>query len=204
MTHILQDLRFAMRQLRKSPGFTVMAVVTLALGIGSTTAVFSLVDTVLLHPLPFREPDRLMALDTLSEPRGGKGPATLPQDTSYPNFFDWRERAKSFESLASWGGSSFTLGSSQGAARRIDGTTVSADFFHVLGVEPELGRVFTRAEEQPGNRSVVISHSLWQTEFGLSAGVLGRAIHLNDETYTVVGVMPGLFSFRMRRMCRCG
>ena len=193
--NLVQDLRFAMRQLRRSPGFTAMAVMTLALGIGAATAVFSLVDTVLLHPLPFRAPDRLVALDTLSEPRGCTGAPTLPQDTSYPNFFDWREQAKSFESMASWGGNSFTLGSTQGAARRIDGTTVSADFFHVLGVQPELGRAFTRAEEQPGNRSVMISHGLWQTEFGSSAAVIGRALHLNDEIYTVVGVLPASFQF---------
>ncbi len=193
--NLLQDVRFAMRQLRKDAGFTVMAVATLALGIGATTAVFSLVDTVLLHPLPFRAPDKLVALDTLSEPRGGKDAATLSQNTSYPNFFDWREQAKSFESIASWQGSTFTLGSSQGAARRVDGMTVSADFFRVLGVQPTVGRAFTRSEEEAGNRSVLVSHALWQTEFGSSAAALGRAIHLNDETYTVVGVLPAGFQF---------
>ena len=110
MQTILQDLRYALRQFRKNPGFTLMAVTTLALGIGATTAVFSLVDTVLLHPLSFAQPERLVALNTLAQERAGNGPANVPSDTSYPNFFDWRDRAHSFQSMASYQGQSFTLG----------------------------------------------------------------------------------------------
>jgi len=189
------DLRFALRQLRKSMGFTVMATLTLALGIGSATAVFSLVDAVLLRPLPFAQPKRLVVLDTLSQPRDGGGPPTLPNDTSYPNFFDWRERAKSFESMASWEGASFTLSTGDAPAKRVDGMMVSADFFGVLGVAPVLGRGFLQAEEQAGNRSVIVSHGLWQSALGASAAAVGKTIQLSDETYTVIGVMPASFAF---------
>jgi predicted permease len=195
MHAIPQDLRFAIRQLRKSPGFALTAILTLALGIGATTAVFSLVDTVLLHPLPFPQPDRLVALNTLERPHGSNGPATLPSDTSYPNFFDWRDRTHTLQSIASYEGQSFTLGLPNNPARRIDGMTVSADFFHVLGIDPALGRSFTRSEEQAGNRSVIISQSLWQTAFNANPGVIGQALHLSEETYTVVGVLPASFQF---------
>ncbi len=193
--NIVQDLRFAFRQLRKSLGFTVMGVLTLGIGVGAATAVFSLVDTVLLHPLAFREPERIMALDTLSEGRGsGSGPA-VPNDTSYPNFYDWRNQAHSFEAMACWQGSNFTLGKGNGPAQRIDGTVVSADFFQVLGARPALGRAFNRAEEQAGNRSVILSNSLWRSAMGASPEAIGKTIQLSDESYTVVGVMPASFRF---------
>jgi predicted permease len=191
-----QDIRFALRQLRKSLGFTVMATATLALGIGAATAVFSLVDAVLLKPLPFPQPERIVALDTLERERGSaSGPATLPNDTSYPNFFDWRDRAKSFESMAAYNGGGFTYESGSGPARRLRGMNVTADFFSVLGVSPALGRGFTRAEEQAGNRSVVISQGLWQSALSGNRNVLGESIRLNDESYTVIGVMPKEFQF---------
>ena len=196
MFSFTHDIRFALRQLRKSMGFTVMATLTLGLGIGSATAVFSLVDAVLLRPLPFPQPERIVAVDTLSQGHSAKGgPATLPNDTSYPNFSDWRARAKSFSSMASWQGNSLTLGAGVGPAQRIDGTVVSADFFRVLGVHPALGRDFVRSEEQAGNRSVIISHGLWRSSFNQSEAALGKTIQLSDETYTIVGVMPQTFSF---------
>ena len=196
MFNLAQDIRFALRQLRKSMGFTAMATLTLALGIGAATAVFSLVDAVLLRPLPFPHPERIVALDTLSQALSGRGgPATMPSATSYPNFADWQARAKSFESMASWQGNSFTVGAPSGAAKRIDGMAVSSDFFRVLGVKPALGREFLRAEELAGNRSVILSHALWQTAFHSSADVLGKTLQLSDETYTVVGVMPAAFQF---------
>ncbi len=195
MTNLYQDLHYALRQLRKSPGFTLMATLTLALGIGAATAVFSLVDTVLLHPLPFPEPDRIVALNTLARAQGTTGPATVPSDTSYPNFLDWRTRARSFDSLASLAGGSFTIGAANTPARRVDGLTVSSDFFRVLGVPPALGRSFTRAEESAGNRSVIVSHRLWQSLFDQSPLLSGQTIHINDEAYSVVGVMPISFTF---------
>jgi putative ABC transport system permease protein len=195
MQNILQDIRYALRQIRKNPGFTATAVVTLALGIGATTAVFSLVDTVLLHPLPYAQPERLVALNTLAQVRGAEGSATIPSDTSYPNFFDWRIDAHSFTSMASYQGNSFTLGLSNAPARRVDGMAVSADFFRVLGIAPLMGRSFTRAEEQAGSRSVIISQGLWQSAFNANPAVIGQALHLSDETYTVIGVMPASFQF---------
>ncbi len=196
MFTVWQDVRFAARQLRKSMGFTVMATLTLALGIGAATAVFSLVDAVLLRPLNFPQPERIVALDTLERERGvTSGPATLPSDTSYPNFFDWRDRAKSFDAMASYQGVSFNLAMGGGPARWLGGMNVSAEFFRVLAVTPALGRGFTRAEEQAGNRSVIISQSLWQSAFHSDPGVLGRSVRLNDESYYVVGVLPAGFQF---------
>ena len=195
MYNVAQDIRFALRQLRKSLGFTVMATLTLALGIGAATAVFSLVDAVLLRPLPFPQPERLVVLQTLSKSRSGEGPAMVPNDTSYPNFFDWRDRARSFESLASYTATSLTVGVSNGPAQRVDGMTVSSDFFRVLGVNPAIGRSFLRTEEQAGNRSVILSHGLWQSALGANPAAIGQTIQLNDETYTVVGVMPAEFQF---------
>jgi predicted permease len=195
MYTILKDLRFALRQLRKNLGFTVMATATLALGIGAATAVFSLVDAVLLQPLPFPQPDRIVALGTLEKATAGSSAATVPNDTSYPNFFDWRSRAHSFESIASHETDSFTLATGNAPAQRIDGMVVSSDFFHVLGVGPALGRTFLRSEEQAGNRSVIISHSLWQTAFNASPSAIGQTLHLSDESYTVVGVMAASFQF---------
>ena len=200
--HLLSDVRHTLRQLRRAPAFTLTTVLILGLGIGATTAVFSLVDTVLLRPLPFPEPERIVALDTLTRPRGevsrageAAARATIPIDTSYPNFADWRERARSFAALASWQGNSFTLGSTSSPARRIDGLVISADFFNVLGVHPSLGRDFLRAEEQAGHRSVILSHALWQSALAGVANPVGHTIQLSDETFTVVGVMPSAFRF---------
>ena len=193
MFTVMQDVRFAFRQLRKSIGFTLMATLTLALGIGAATAVFSLVDAVLLRPLNFPRPERIVALDSLRQTSGGG--AVMPNDVSYPNFFDWRDKAKSFRSMASWQGQSFTLSSSNGQAQRIDGMAVSAEFFRVLGVGPALGREFARDEERAGNRSVIVSHGLWQSALNGDAGAIGKTIQLSDETYTVVGVMPSSFEF---------
>ena len=192
-----QDLRFAFRQLRKRLSFTVMVVATLALGIGAATAVFSLVDNILLHPLPFAQPARIVALQSIKTPRAGTPTVTavLGSNISYPNFFDWRERARSFQYLASWQAQSFTLTPSHAPARRMDGLAVSSDFFRVLGVAPTLGRDFIRSEEQAGTRSALISHALWQSELDSSPAAIGRTIQLSDETYTVVGVLPTGFAF---------
>lgn len=194
----LQDLRFALRQLRRSPGFTLTAVLTLALGIAAATAVFTLVDTVLLRPLPFPQPERIIELDTLSQPRGGpsNAPATIPDDTSYPDFFDWRSRARSFSNLASWQTQGFTLGAAANSpARRIDGMALSSGFFSTLGITPAFGRDFLRSEEAAGNRSVILSHALWTTALHGNPNPIGQTIALSDEPYTVVGVLPASFHF---------
>ena len=195
MQNFVNDLRFALRQLRRTPGFTILAVATLAIGIGSATAVFSLVDTVLLRPLPFAQPRQLVALDTLEKPGEGDGPATVPSETSYPNFFDWRDRVRSFDAIASWQGNSFTIGASNTPARRVDGMVVSADFFRLLGVRPSLGDSFNRSEEKAGDRSAILSDALWQSNFNGDPKVIGQTLRLSEETYTVVGVLPKSFQF---------
>jgi putative ABC transport system permease protein len=194
MFTVMQDIRFALRQLRKSLGFTLMATLTLALGTGSATAVFSLVDAVLLRPLAFPQPDRIVSVGTLMQGKDG-GVATLPNDTSYLNFFDWRGQAKSFAAMASLQGQNFTLEPSQGRAQRIDGMAVSADFFRVLGVNPAMGRSFVRSEEQAGNRSAIVSDGLWRSALNADPAAIGKTIRLSDETYTVIGVMPASFQF---------
>jgi len=186
-------LRHAVRQFRRTPGFTLLTVSTLGISIGAATAVFSLVNTVLLRPLPFAQPERLVAIDTLSKPDKGNGPAVIPNDTSYPNFFDWRERAHAFDAMASWWLTNLTVGASP--VRRVDGLVVSSDFFPLLGVHPALGRAFTRSEENAGNRSVILSDALWQSAFSRDPAVLGKTIQFNEETYSVVGVLPGSFQF---------
>jgi hypothetical protein len=143
---MLKDVRYALRQLRRTPGFAVMVVATLALGIGATTVVFSIVDAVLLRPLPFPHADRLVEISNLETVPGG---ATKVNETSYPNFFDWREQSKSFSSMASYKANGYSLASAgAGTAERLNGVMVSADFFSTIGVQPMLGRGFKRDEEQ--------------------------------------------------------
>src|SRR5262249_11282377 len=150
------DASFAMRQLRRSPGFAVSAIITLALGIGATTAIFSLVDGILLRPLPFPKADRLVAIDTLEFSPGV--PPTNPAaadylGTSYPDFFDWQRQNHTFESLASYNNITRLFSRNDGVgARVLVGGRVSANFFPTIGVAPALGRNFTIEEEQPGHR----------------------------------------------------
>lgn len=190
MTTLLQDLRFGFRMLRKSPAFTVIALLTLALGIGANTAIFSIVDAVLLKPLPFPESDRLMFMTSASEKQG----VTRNFATSYADFLDWRSTAKSFTAMASYRQDSFTLAGLD-QPLHVSGETVSGDFFSILGTNPLLGRGFTRDEEKPGTRVVVLSYDLWQSAFHGDRSIVGRAITLYKESYTVVGVMPAGFAF---------
>ncbi len=197
MLAIWHDLRYALRQLRNSLGFACTAALTLGLGVGAATAVFSLVDTVLLRPLPFPQPERIVALDTLARAQGSTGAATVPSDTSYPNFFDWRARARSFDALACWSGGSVTIDTAgdKAPARRVDNLAVSSDFFPVLGVSPAFGRNFTRQEEAAGQRSLILGYDLALSLFGRAAEAVGQTVHVNDEGYTVVGVLPSGFAF---------
>ncbi len=193
MMMLVHNLRFTLRQLRRAPGFALTTILTLALGIGATTVVYSIVDAVLLRPLPFPHPSQLVELESLENMPGG---VTRVNDTSYPNFFDWRAQAKSFESMASYNAGGFSLAGVAGSpARHVTGVKVSSDFFSTIGVQPFLGRGFRREEEQAGNRSVVLSGELWRQEFGAAANAVGKSIRLNDEDYTVVGVMPDGFQF---------
>jgi putative ABC transport system permease protein len=192
---LLQDLRYGLRTLRKSPSFTIVAIITLALGIGANTAIFSVVNAVLLRPLPYVEPERLVAI--------GKTDARMPESDacSYPDFFDWRERNQSLDSMASYHSVTFTM-TGNGAPTHLSGQVVSAELFDVLKARPYLGRVFTRADEKVGGdaavRAAVISYGLWQKRFGADPNVVGRAVTLDRKLFQVVGVMKPGFQFPIR------
>src|SRR5438105_5033760 len=179
-----QDLRFALRSLRREPAFTAIAVITLALGIGANTAIFSVINAVMLTPLPYREPHRLVML---WETRPGSDRPLV----SYPNFKDWRQRQRGFEDIAvytPW--ASFNM-TGRGDAERVDGALVSGNYLQLLGVRPALGRLLTPADDSPGAaRVALLDNGFFQSRFGGDRSVLGRTLVLDDEAYTVVGVLP--------------
>jgi hypothetical protein len=185
-----RDMHHGLRLMRRAPGFTAVAVVTLALAIGANTAVFSLVNAVLLRPLPFPEPSRLVVV-TESVP--ALGFPVLP--FGVPDYEDYARRQRSFESVALYQNARYELGGG-GEAERVDAARVSASLFRVLGVAPRLGRTFTEEEDRPGTAVVVISHGLWQRRFGGSPGALGATLLLDREPRTIVGIMPAGFRFR--------
>ena len=199
LSTVLQDVTFAVRQFRRSPGFAVTAVLTLALGVGATTAIFSLIDGILLRPLPFPHADQLIAIDTLEFPPGiaaADVAAASGIGSSYPNFFDWQRQSHSFESLASYDiiDRLFSRANGEGA-RVLEGSRVSENLFSLLGVAPALGRNFTADEELPGHRVAILSHELWVSDFGSSPNALGQTVKISDEPYTIIGVMPASFHF---------
>jgi putative ABC transport system permease protein len=185
---LVKDIRHACRRLRKSRRFTVSAALTLALGIGATTAVFAVLDTVVLRPLPYAEPDRLMAFRSFD--RRSAQPAAL----SYPTFFDFRAENRVFDRLVSYRDTAFTLTDSQPAIQAV-GAIVSWDLFPLLGIQPERGRGFRPEEERPGTHVAVLSHALWTNRFGGDERILGKAIPINGAPFTVVGVAPAGFQF---------
>ncbi|HJR64390.1 MAG TPA: ABC transporter permease [Gemmatimonadaceae bacterium] len=189
---LTQDVRFAARTLIKQRAFTLAIVLTLALGIGATTAIFSVVDGVLLRPLPYPNHDRLVLAWSTAR-LGGERQVDLPFPPA--NFTDLRERSRSFEALAAFRSWGFTLGDGEGT-ELLQGARVSAELFAVLGVRPMLGRGLVAADDQPGAaRVVLVGHALWRRQFGSDPGVIGRQITLNGERVTVVGVMPPGFQF---------
>ncbi len=184
---IWQDLRYSARSLLKNPGFTVLVVATLALGIGANTALFSLVNGVLLNPLPYPQPDQLVTLHQ-SKPNFETG--AIP----YPNFQDMQRQNQTFSSMAISRGFGFSLVGT-GEAERVSGRLISADFFTVLGVKAALGRTFAPGEDESGAGPVVlISAALWQRKFGTAQDVLGKSLTLDDKNYSIVGVIPANFS----------
>ncbi len=185
-----QDFRYAVRQLMRSPGFAVAAIVTLALGIGATAAIFSLVNTVLLRPLPFPEQDRLMWLAMQDHSL----PGVAPESLSYPDYFDWRAQNHTFSGMASYVGGGITL-ELKGESQRLEMQTVSSSFFEVLGVAPMLGRDFLPEDETAGHRAVMLSYSLWRSKFGEARNIAGQSITMDGRSYTVAGVMPKGFQF---------
>jgi putative ABC transport system permease protein len=192
MGTLFQDVRYGSRMLAKNPGFTAVAILTLALGIGANTAIFSVVNAVLLRPLPFAAPDRLVRVVSV------RMPANAPDNASYPDFLDWRARNHVFESMAVFRTGDFTL-TRQGDAVQLAGAAVSADLFRLLGVRPSSGRAFLPEEDKPGaadgGDAVILSHRLWQERFGTDRNVVGRTIDLDNKNFTVVGVMPAGFQF---------
>ncbi|MEK6322863.1 MAG: ABC transporter permease [Acidobacteriota bacterium] len=185
---MFQDLRYGVRMLLKQPGFTLIAVLTLALGIGANTAIFSVVNALLLRPLPYVESERLVLLSERS--REGER-----LDVAYPNFADWRARAQSFVGMAAAYTSNFNLTGVEKAAR-LEGCVSNWNFFHLLGIHPQLGRLFTEEDDRYGAaRMMMISHELWQTRFGAEANVIGQSIVLNGDSYTVIGVLPPGFEY---------
>lgn len=187
----LKDLRFAFRMLRKNPGFTAVAVLTLALGIGANTAIFSIVDAVLLRPLPFKDPERLVTVWERNPEHGYDA-----NTAAAANFDDWKAQNQSFEQMASFKRASkmdLTLGDE---TERVTGVAVTANLFPLLGTNPMRGRGFTSEEETPGRADVVVlSHRLWQRRFAGDPAVLGKTVSLDGRSYTVVGIMPGGFCF---------
>ncbi|MBO0858441.1 MAG: ABC transporter permease [Chloracidobacterium sp.] len=189
---MFQDLRFGLRMLLKNPGFTLIAVLTLALGVGMNTAIFSVVNAVLLRALPYPQAERIVVL-------WGKNESLKLNQTefpaSYPDFVDWRERSRSFTELAAMLPGSFNL-SGGGEAERVGGAAVSNDFFNALGVGAALGRAFDAEEEKVGAEPVVmLSHSLWSRRFGADPQIIGRTVTLDSKRYRIVGVMPARFAF---------
>lgn len=188
MTTLLQDLRYSVRLLRKSPGFAAIAVLTLALAIGANTALFSVVDGVLLNPLPYPQSDQLMAV--YGNTRGFN-----PGPVSYPNFLDWQRQNKTFSSMAIYRGEDYNFTTSS-EGERVSGLMISAGFFSTLGVKPVLGRTFGPDDDQVGAAPVVIlSGGLWKRKFGSSPEIIGKSLTLNGTSYAVVGVVPSGFMF---------
>jgi putative ABC transport system permease protein len=186
-----QDLGFGLRMMRRNPGFTFVAVVALALGVGANTAIFSVVNTVLLRPLPFKDPSRLVVLWEDNTKQG------FPRNSVSPaNFADYRDQNQVFQGMAAFTPRSFNL-TGEGEPERIDGLRVSANLLTLLGVTPQLGRPFTGEEDRPGAaRAVILGDRLWRRRFGSDPSVVGKTVTLDGNGYTVVGVMPPGFQFR--------
>ena len=193
METLWQDVRYGWRMLRAKPGFTAVAVTALALGIGANSAIFSVVNAVLLRPLPYPEPGQL-AMVWLDNRRQG----VRDDITSYPNFSDWRDQNQVFQGMAGVADWRMSL-TGAGEPEELHGASVSANFFALMGVNPAAGRGFTAEEEEPGREQVVVlGHGLWQRRFGGEPGVVGRDLILSGRSYQVVGVMPQGFQFPAR------
>ena len=192
MGTLIQDLRYGLRMLARNPGFTAVAIITLALGIGANAAIFSVVNAVLLRPLPFLAPDQLVRVESI------RLPANAPDNASYPDFLDWRARNHVFEGMAVFRTNNFTL-LGRAEAANVQGAVVSADLFRILGVRPSLGRAFLPEEDKPGaadgGDAVTLSHRLWRQRFGADRNIVGRTINLDSRSFTVIGVMPPGFQF---------
>jgi hypothetical protein len=190
MGTVLQDIRYGWRMLARNPGFSAIAVLTLAIGIGASTAIFSVVDTVLLRPLPYQQPDRLVVVSE-----------TLPKmssdeiGVSAGEYQDYRDRNHSFSQVAAYESAGFNL-TGEGQPSRVNAAALSASAFPLLGVSPEFGRAFTQEEDGYGsNNVVVLSHALWEHQYSKDPNILGKTVKLDEKPFTVIGVMPASFRF---------
>jgi predicted permease len=195
MESLIKDIRYGVRGLLKRPGFTAIALLTLALGIGANTAIFSVVNAVLLRPLQFKDPEQLVIVWEDATYAG------FPRNTPAPaNYIDWKNQNQSFSDMAATAETSFNL-TGDGEPERVTAHSVTANFFPLFGVQPLLGRGFVPEEDQPGgNKVVVLSYSLWQTRYGGDRQILNRQIQLNGEKHSIVGVMPASFQFLEREV----
>src|SRR5579862_878716 len=183
------DLKFALRSLSKNLGFTALAVLVMALGIGANTAVFSVVNAVLLKPLAYRNPDRIVTLSSLWKKSGGHG------QVSAPDFHDWHDQSTAFAAMAYYDDDSTSVMAGS-AAQYAHVAEVTPEFFQVFGVDPVAGRLFSREEQRPGGAgAVVISYSYWQSHFGANASALGQTVRMLGKTFNVAGVLPPRFHF---------
>ncbi len=189
MLNLFQDIRFGIRMLRKNPGFTLAAALALALGIGANTAIFSILHAILLRPLPYPEPSRIVFVMERAA-RSGRN------QISPANFLDWREQARSFESISAYASSGMTL-TGQAQPERIPALRASAGFLDVLGSRPVLGRAFNAQEDRPGAEGVaVLSYAMWERRFARDPNVIGRTLRMDGNSYTVIGVLPASFYFQ--------
>src|ERR1700720_3052 len=191
MNSLWQDVRFGLRMLAKNPGFTAIAVLTLALGIGANTAIFSVVNAVLLRPLPFAASNRIVSI---GESLPGFS-STMPMNA--PDYRTFAERQRSFEALAIYGNRHFDL-TGEGRPERVQGARISSSLFPLLGVAPRMGRAFTNEEEAAGHNLVILSDGLWKRHFGSDLKIVGRTVALDRIPYTFVGVMPAGFQFPLK------
>ena len=190
MQTLFQNLRYGFRLLRTKPGFTIVAVLTLALGIGANTAIFTVVDAALLRSLPYKDPERLVHLWEATEQQ-----QTKQRELSYPDFLDLKQHSQVFEGVAGYNGRNVTLTHGE-VKERLQATRVTSNFFSILGVEAALGRTFQPEEDRPGAPALVIlNHNLWQRRFSGDPNLIGQAINLNGTNYTVVGILPPHFQF---------
>ena len=193
----MQNIRYALRVLAKQPLFTAIVILTFALGIGANTAVFSVLNAVLLRPLPFHDPQNLVALGEFNT-RETADPGTEISSISYLDYVDWRDQTKVFEHVAVYTNQGVSTLSEGNQATHIQGESVSADLFPLLGVQPFLGRTFLPNEDEPGNHVVILSYDLWQRQFGSDRGIVGKNVTLDGKQFQVVGVMPSRFTFPLR------
>ncbi len=193
----MQNLRYAFRIFGKQPIFTAIVIFTFALGIGANTAVFSVVNAVLLRPLPFHEPQNLVAIGEF-DPREVADPGTEIQSISYLDYVDWRDQTKVFDGVAVYTNQAVSTLTDGSQATHIQGESVSANLFQLLGVQPMLGRTFLPNEDEPGNRVAILSHGLWQRQFGGDRGIIGKNVTLDGRPFQVIGVMPPRFSYPLR------